>query len=315
MGFKIGVVGPLNIDIIIKGNAPVNIEELNRWSGPSDIHILTAGAAGYIAQNLNRLGNEIHLVSSIGDDSFGKMILDILTKSGINTKYIVVEQGKECAIAIFILLFGNDKRPLTFRLPTHSGWPKKFDKRVEDHLLDTELLHSAGYFHFPDLWNDNFVALLKKAKSRGLTVSIDPQFPLSSLEPPWIKVLKPLIPYIDILMVDQQETLSIMAKNSIEEAAKALLEEGFKIIAIKLGDKGVLVKDASIMKYVHAITPKRFVDTIGAGDAFDAGFLHAILEGKDLENSAKAGILTATNSIQNVGGFINKNAIKSQTLD
>jgi sugar/nucleoside kinase (ribokinase family) len=307
MGFKIGVVGPLNIDIIIKGNAPVNIEELNRWSGPSEIHILTAGAAGYIAQNLNLLGNEIHLVSSIGDDSFGKMILDILTKSGINTQYIVVEQGKECAIAIFILLFGNDKRPLTFRLPTNSGWPKKFNKRVEDHLLDTELLHSAGYFHFPDLWNENFVALLKKAKSYGLKVSMDPQFPLSSLEPPWINVLNPLIPYIDILMVDQKEALSITAKDSIEEAAKMLLDVGFKIIAIKLGDKGVLVKDASIMKHIPALPPKSFVDTIGAGDAFDAGFLHAILEGKDLVNSGKAGILTATNSIQKVGGIINKN--------
>ncbi len=305
MGFKIGVLGPLNIDLIIKGKAPSNIKELNVWSGPSDIHILTAGAAGYITQNLKQLGNEIHIVSSIGDDSFGKMILDILKKSGIDTRYILVEQGKECALAIFILLFGSDKRPLTFKLPTHSGWPQKFGKKIEKYLLNTDLLHSAGYYHFPSLWNEDFIALFKKAKSQGLKTSIDPQFPLFPLEPPWIMILKPLIPYIDILMVDQQEALNITAKDSIEEAAKTLLEEGFKIIAIKLGDKGVLVKNASIMKHIPAVQPKRFVDTIGAGDAFDAGFLHAMLEGRDLVKSAEIGILTATSSIQNVGGIIN----------
>ena len=310
MGFKIGVLGPLNIDIIIKGKAPTDIKELNAWSGPSDIHVLTAGAAGYISQNLTRLGNEVHIVSSIGDDSFGKMILDILKKSGINTKYILVEHGKECALAIFLLLFGNDKRPLTFRLPTHSGWPQKFGKKVEKFLLNTDLLHSAGYFHFPNLWNENFTALLKKAKSQGLKISMDPQFPLSMLEPPWINILKPLIPYIDILLVDQHEALNITAEDSIEKAAKTLLEEGFKIIAIKLGDKGVLVKNASIMKHVPATSPKRFVDTIGAGDAFDAGFLHAMLEGRDLVKSAEIGILTATNSIQNVGGIINFSTVE-----
>jgi sugar/nucleoside kinase (ribokinase family) len=305
MGFRIGVLGPLNIDLIIKGSAPSNINELNSWSGPSDIHILTAGAAGYIAQNLKQLGNEIHLVSSIGDDSFGKMILHILKNSGINTKCIVVERGMECAIAIFILLFGNDKRPLTFKLPTHNGWPQKFRNKEENFLLKTDLLHSAGYFHFPKLWNDNFLTLLKKAKSKGIKVSMDPQFPLTPLNSPWITILKPLIPYIDILLVDQHEALNITARDSIDEAAKSLLEEGFKMIAIKLGEKGVLVKGASVMNYVPAIQPKKFVDTIGAGDAFDAGFLHAILEGKDLIKAAKIGILTATNSIQNVGGIIN----------
>jgi sugar/nucleoside kinase (ribokinase family) len=305
MGFKIGVIGPLNIDIIIKGKAPGNLRELNAWSGPSNIDRLTAGAAGYISQNLKLLGNEVHLVSSIGDDPFGKMILDILKKSEINTKYIVVEQGKECALAIFLLLFGNDKRPLTFRLPTHSGWPPKFEKKIESYLLNTDLIHSAGYFHFPSLWNDNFVALLKKAKSQGLKISMDPQFPLSFLEPPWIKILKPLIPYIDILLVDQHEAFNITAEDSIEKAAITLLNEGFKIIVIKSGENGVLVKNASIMKHVPATQPERFVDTIGAGDAFDAGFLHAMLEGRDLVKSAEIGILTATNSIQNVGGIIN----------
>jgi 2-dehydro-3-deoxygluconokinase len=310
MGFKIGVLGPLNIDLIIKGQAPLNIKELNTWSGPSDIHIFTAGAAGYISQDLKEMGNDVHLVSCIGDDTFGKMILDILKKSGINIKYILVEQGKECALAIFILLFGSDKRPLTFRLPTHSGWPPKFGKKLEKYLLNADLLHSAGYYHFPDLWNEDIVALFKKAKAKGLITSMDPQFPLSPLDPPWIKILKPLIPYIDILMVDQQEALNIADERSIEEAANILLEQGFKIITIKLGDKGVLVKDASIMKQIPAIKPKKFVDTIGAGDAFDAGFLHAILEGKNVIKSAEIGVLRATESIQNVGGNINLSSIE-----
>jgi len=310
MGFKIGVLGPLNIDLIIKGKAPTDIEELNKWSGPSDISMLAAGAAGYISQNLKKMGNDIHLVSCIGDDSFGKFILDILKKAGINTKYILVDQGKECALAIFILLFGNIKRPLTFRLPTHNGWPQKFGRKLKKCLFNTELLHSAGYYHYPTLWNEDFITLFKEAKAKGLITSMDPQFPLIPLDRPWIKVLKPLIPYIDILMVDQEEVLNITAQNSIEAAANLLCEEGFKIIAIKLGNKGVLVKDATIMKHIPALQPKSFNDTIGAGDAFDAGFLHALLEGRDLVKSAEFGVITATKSIQNTGGiFVNNNTI------
>lgn len=302
MTFRIGVIGPLNIDLIMRGDAPKDIQELNSWSGASDVYCLTAGAAGYVSQNLKKLGNEIHLVSCIGDDPFGVMIKSSLEKIGIETNHILIEEGKEGAIAIFILLFGSNKRPLTFRLPTHHGWPPILNDEAKNHLLNADLLHSAGYLHFPDLWNENFLNLLKEAKMKGLIVSMDPQFPLSPFEPPWIKVLKPLIPYIDIFMVDENEAFNITRKETEQEAAQFLMDSGFQKIAIKLGHRGVFVKDEKYENMIPAVPPKQFIDSIGAGDSFDAGFIQGILERRDIITAAKMGVKAATMSIEGVGG-------------
>jgi sugar/nucleoside kinase (ribokinase family) len=302
MTFKISILGPLNIDLIIRGNAPTNLSALNQWADLSDVTCLTAGAAGYVSQNLKKLGNEIHLVSCIGDDPFGEMILSSLRKIGINHEYILIEEGKQGAIAIFMLLFGSNKRPLTYRLPTHHGWPPKIDDKMKEYLLDSDLFHSAGYLHFPDLWTDDILNLYKKAKSKGIHTSMDPQFPLTPRDPPWIDILKPLIPYIDILMVDENEAINLTGKEEIKDAAEMLYNEGFKIIAIKLGAKGVLIKDEKHLEKIPAIPPKEFIDSIGAGDSFDAGFLQGYLEGHDIVSSAKMGVMTATMSIEGIGG-------------
>lgn len=303
MGFKVGVIGPLNIDLILRGVAPLDIDELKKWSGPSDVHCLTAGAAGYVSQNLHKIGNEIHLVSCVGDDPFGEMILSSLEKVGIDTQYIQIEQGTQGAMAIFVLLFGDNKRPITYRLPTHHGWPPIIEKTTKKYLLNSDLLHSAGYLHFPDLWNDDFLNLFREAKKRGLKTSMDPQFPLISLEIPWINVLKPLIPYIDVIMVDENEVVNITGTKNIKKAANDLIESGFSIVAIKLGEKGALVKSKDETFEIPAIQPTKFVDSIGAGDSFDAGFLQGILEGKSIEKCAEMGVLSATKSIEGVGGY------------
>jgi 2-dehydro-3-deoxygluconokinase len=304
MGFKFGVIGPLNIDLIIRGSAPSDINELRKWADLSDVFCLTAGAAGYFSQNLKKLGNDVHLVSCLGDDPFGAMILSSLKKVGINTDYISIEEGKKGAIGIFILLFGDNKRPLTYRLPTHHGWPPKLDNNQTDYLLNVDLLHSAGYLHFSNLWNEGFLNLFKAAKEKGVKTSMDPQFPVTQLDPPWIKVLKPLIPFVDILMVDENEAMNLTNNKSIEAAANSLYEEGFEIIAVKMGEKGVLVKDKTQTTEIPAITPREFVDSIGAGDSFDAGFLQGLMEGKSLEESAKIGVFSASKSIEGVGGSL-----------
>jgi len=300
MGYKIGVIGPVNLDLVIRGNAPTNINELKEWADLSEVHCITAGAAGNIAQNLKRLGNEIHLVSCVADDNFGTIVLTSLKKSGLETDFITVEEGKEGGIAIYILLFGDNKRPATFKIPTHHGWPPEFNDDMKNYLLDTDLLHSSGYLHFSDLWNDSFLNLFKEAKEKGIKTSMDTQFPLKPIDPPWIKVIKPLIPYIDILMVDESEAINITGLKEINEAADMLISEGFEIVAIKLGDKGVMVLDNHIMEQIPAIQPEVIIDSIGAGDAFDAGFLQGLLEGRNIKYAGKMGVKAASMSLEGI---------------
>jgi sugar/nucleoside kinase (ribokinase family) len=302
MAYRIGVLGPLNIDLIIRGNAPTDIEEIRRWADVSDVFCLAAGAAGYVSQDLQKLGNEVHLVSCIGDDPFGGVILTALERAGIDPGHIMIEEGTEGAIAIYILLFGDNKRPFTCRLPTHHGWPPALDGTDRDYLLDGDLFHSAGYLHFPDLWGGDIIAVYQEAKTRGLRTSLDPQFALTPLDSPWIRALRPLVPYVDILMVDESEALNIAGKDRVEDAADILWREGFRTVAIKRGERGVLVRGDEDMEEIPTVPPRQFVDSIGAGDAFDAAFLQGMLEGRSIGEAARMGMSAATMSIEGIGG-------------
>ncbi len=103
-------------------------------------------------------------------------------------------------------------------------------------------------------------------------------------------------------MVDENEALTITGKDTVEDAADVLSREGLKTIAIKRGEKGALVKDDKEKVEIPAVPPQQFVDSIGAGNAFDAAFLQGMLEGKDIREAARMGISAATMSIEGVGG-------------
>jgi 2-dehydro-3-deoxygluconokinase len=299
---KIGVLGALNIDFVIHGSAPTNPREVRNWVGPSQVSFLTAGSVGYFSQNFSKLGCEIHLVSTIADDTFGKSILSSLKKAGISTKHLTVEPGTESGIGIYMLLFGAKKRPMTYRLPTHHAWPSHLLSEQINYLLDTEMIHCGGYLHFSDLWNEDVPSLFASAKKRGSITSLDPQFPLIELEPPWAKVLKPIIANTDVLFVDKSEALGVSGATTLKEATEILGQIGADKVVIKLGDKGCLVLCDGMKLHQPAVKPTKFVDSIGAGDSFDVGFLYGMSKGYTPEKAAKIAVYSASRSIEGIGG-------------
>jgi sugar/nucleoside kinase (ribokinase family) len=290
------------VDLIIQGQAPVNFNDLKSWTGQSNINCLMAGAIGYFSQNLAKIGCNVHLTSCIADDSFGSMILSTLGKAGINPEYIQVEKGKEGAIAVFLLLFGSNKRPMTFKLPTHHGWPQHINEKTEEYLLDSDALHCGGYLHFEDLWNNDVPNLFAKAREKGLITSLDPQFPLKELNPPWSKVLNAILKNTDVLLLDENEALGVSGASSIEKSIPILRTLGPKIVVIKQGEKGAKILTDKLEFDQPAIKPNVLVDSIGAGDSFDAGFLYGLLHKLNLKKCAYLGAYAASKSCEGIGG-------------
>jgi sugar/nucleoside kinase (ribokinase family) len=300
--FRVGVLGALNIDIIIHGTAPNDPQELRNWTGPSEITCVAAGSVGYFSQNFAKLGCRVHLVSTLADDFFGGLIISSLHKAKIRTERITIEAGTESGIGIYMLLHGTSKRPMTYRLPTHHAWPQRLGKNTIDYLLDTDLVHCGGYLHFPDLWNRDVPDLFAKAKKKGLTTSLDPQFPLFPLDSPWMKVIKPILPHTDVLFLDENEALGVTGAKSFEQAVRALKAIGVHEVVIKLGEKGAMLISKGMETHQPSVKPSSLIDTIGAGDSFDVGFLYGLLRGFTLERSAKLAVYVAAKSIEGSGG-------------
>jgi len=300
--FDVVAVGTLNVDLIIIGEAPRDIEALTQWVGPSIVELTAAGSVGYCAVDLARLGLRVSLLSSVADDIFSEWILRQLQAEGVDTQAVTVEKGTSSGIGIYMLLFGSRKRPLTGRLATHAPWPDKFSPAQEEHLRNARLLHCGGYLHYPQRWGEPTEKLYRKAKEYGLITSVDTQFPLVPVEGSWMRLLENLLPYVDIVFCDESEAQAITGISSLEEAARDIRAAGPGLVVVKRGAEGALLVTKEQVIHQPAFSMEEITDSIGAGDAFDAGVLYGTLAGWNLQRTAQFAAATAALTLKGVGG-------------
>src|SRR5579885_659506 len=119
----VSVVGPLNIDLLIKGDGPPNWEAIPTWDGTAQMDMTAAGSVGYTVQNLARLGLDVRVSSCLPDDPLGLFVEGALRRAGVDTGSVQRIANTLGGIGVYMLLFGSHKRPLIYRLPTHPLWP------------------------------------------------------------------------------------------------------------------------------------------------------------------------------------------------
>lgn len=300
--FDIVAVGTLNVDLIVIGEAPRDMESLSQWMGLSSVELAAAGSVGYCVVDLARLGLKVSLLSSVADDIFGEWILHELGAEGVNTQAVVVEGDSSSGIGIYILLFGSRKRPLTGRLATHVPWPAELSPVQEEHLRRARLLHCGGYLHYSQMWGEPTERLYRKAKEYGLITSVDAQFPLVPVEGTWMKCFGNLLQEVDLLFADEVEAQSITGIPVLEDAAAALLAAGPSLVVIKRGAQGALLATKEQVVHQPALPVEQIVDSIGAGDAFDAGVLYGTLAGWSLPRTARFAAAVAALTLGGMGG-------------
>jgi 2-dehydro-3-deoxygluconokinase len=298
----VSVVGPLNIDLLIIGDGPPNWESIPTWDGPARMEMTAAGSVGYTVANLAKLGLSVGVSSCLPDDPLGVFIQTALQRAGVDTRLVQMIPDTLGGIGVYILLFGSRKRPLTYRLPTHPLWPLRFSDNEIENLLDARVLHCGGYLHFQEAWHGATRELFQEAHRRGLTTAMDPQFPLFAMQQPWMTALEDVLPYVDILFCDEGEARQITAQPDLEVAARQLLDAGPLIVAIKQGDKGSTVYRLDGQFHQEAVIVGELVDSIGAGDAYDAGFLFGLLQGWRAEKCALFASVAAGFTVTGVGG-------------
>ncbi len=298
----VSVVGPLNIDLLITGDGPPDWESLTTWDGPASMEMTAAGSVGYTTQILARLGLNVCVSSCLPDDPLGMFVQTSLQRAGVDTSHVQLVPDTIGCIGVYMLLFGSRKRPLMYRLPTHEQWPSHFSAAEIDWLLDTQILHCGAYLHNHDDWHGNTRDLFKEARRRGIRTSLDPQFPLISMSPPWISALEDVLPYVDLLFVDETEAQRITGQDEVDIAAATLRAAGAGTVIVKQGAEGSTVYRADGQQHQNAILMGELVDSIGAGDTFDAGVLYGWLHGWSWSRSLLMGTISAGFTVTGVGG-------------
>lgn len=303
MSLDVVTFGPLNVDLLITGTAPTNLDELAEWMGPSQVTLTVAGSNGYATLALAKLGLKVGVVTVLADDIFGDMVFQSVSRAGVEVSHIWQQPDTLSGIGIYILLFGNKKRPLTYRLPTHQPWPRRLSQADREYLLSGRHVHCAGYLHFPDMWNDDLADVFRLAHERGLSTSLDPQGLLYPYDGSWFEPIREALRYTDLLLLDAQEARRIAQLEDLPSVAAALKQAGPHVVAIKDGTSGTLIcLDDRMFRQLAVIVPEdEIVETVGAGDTFDAAFITAFLAGRPIERCAKFAALAAASSVRGAG--------------
>jgi sugar/nucleoside kinase (ribokinase family) len=286
----ISIVGETNLDLILYGlpeEMPVEREILG-----SDFDMTLGGSSSILAHNLAVLGTRVGFVSEVGDDAMGGIARGYLEESGANLTHF--RQRNSAKTGVTLLLPHGRRRHIL----TYPGVMSEL--KVED--LDLDYLTSARHFHLSSLFlqtglHAGLPRLFDDLRSAGLTVSLDTNDDPSGS---WRGVLDLLLHRIDILLPNQDELLRIADAATLEEAL-AKLAPRVPLIVVKCGSRGALVQRGREREWVQPLVVEP-VDTIGAGDSFNAGFLSAWLQGEDPIRAAAAGNLTGALSTLRPGG-------------
>lgn len=289
--FDIMVVGELNVDLILDQlSKPPKFGEEQR----ADNMTLTLGSSTAIfASNSNSLGADIAFCGKVGKDDFGNLVMNTLAERGVYTDYILVDANLKTGATI---IFNDHNESMKVTYP--GSMEKMTVGEVPDELFKkSRHLHTSTIFFQPGI-RKNLVDLFKKARNYGLTTSMDVQWDPDNK---WDLDLPEILPVLDFFLPNEQELMNLTSASTVEEALEEI--SGFDTCTVvKRGTKGALLQKIDQTLSVPAYNVPDFVDAVGAGDSFNAGFIYEFLNGKELEQCLTAGSLTAAVSTTMAGG-------------
>ena len=286
----IAVVGDLNVDLVLTGLVALPAyRELRLAKG---MRFVLGGSSGIFACNVARLGAKVGFVGKVGRDEFGDFLRRRLDESGVDTSHTPGDPSERTGICVSMSF------PEEYAMVSYPGIRQSF--RVEDvdfdYVRTARHLHMSGYYLLPAMWA-GAVTLFRAAKQAGLSTSLDPDHDSAGK---WDGGIRELLPYVDFFFPNEHEALSIAGADDLETAA-ACLRGLAATTVIKRGAEGVLVVSGSTTLSAPAfpVTP---VDTTGAGDSFNAGFVFQFLQGAPLERCIRWGNACGALSTQSLGG-------------
>ncbi|NUM48170.1 MAG: sugar kinase [Anaerolineales bacterium] len=287
--FDLLVAGEINPDLILSGDVvPVfgQVEKL------VDTAALTVGSSSVIfACGAARLGLRVAFVGVCGDDVFGRFMLEEMDKRGVDISHVIRIPGGQTGLTV-ILNTGADRAMLT-----HAGLiaSLRADQLPDELLSQARHLHVASYFLQTAL-QPGLPDLFRRARALGLTTSLDTNWDPAEQ---WTGV-RELLPLTSVFLPNHTEARALTGETDPRAAASALASAG-GTVAVKLGADGALGVQGDQVMQVSSI-PVRVVDTVGAGDTFDAGFVYGFLQGWELETCLRLGAVCGALSTEKLGG-------------
>jgi sugar/nucleoside kinase (ribokinase family) len=287
------VLGDCNPDLVLAADdLELAFGQVERVVDAADLTI--GGSGAIVACGAARLGLRTAIAGVVGDDLFGRFMVDALAARGVDTSALVIDATTKTGVTV-ILARPDDRALLTF--------PGAVSALTADRL-DPALVRRARHVHVASFFLQTSLApglvrLFQTVREAGALTSVDPNWDPDEL---WDGGLHDLLPFTDVFLPNSAEATRIADRPDAREAAVRLAAAG-PLVAVKLGAEGALgAQPDQELTEVGSLSGIAPVDTIGAGDSFDAGVLAGLLNGYDVERSLALGCSCGALSTRAVGG-------------
>jgi sugar/nucleoside kinase (ribokinase family) len=288
--FDLLVLGDANPDLVLKGDVEPAFGQAERLV--EEARLTVGGSGAIVAAGAARLGLSVGFCGVVGDDPFGRFQRDELERRGVDVGGLVVDAARPTGVTV-VLARPNDRAILT-----HAGTIADLQTDLIDHarLERAHHVHVSSYFLQKGLAPE-LPALFERVRAGGATTSVDPNWDPSGR---WDGGLRDLLGHIDVFLPNATEASRIAGVDQLDGAVLALAERACVVVA-KAGAGGAIAAHGERLVRAAAAAIEA-LDTTGAGDAFDAGYLASMLAGDQLERSLGIANACGALSTRSLGG-------------
>lgn len=236
----------------------------------------TGGAPTNVAAAIAALGGKVTMAAKVGNDPFGKQLIDTMKDFGVSTEFMLQDDNHFTTFA-FVSLMEDGERDFVFN--------RGADGQLSEADIEAIDLDEYGIVHFgsataflPGPLQQAYVSLLKKAAAKNIFISFDPNYRhllFKDDTPSFIEQSWHFLQHCNFFKLSDEEAMLLTRTTTVMDAAQKLLDQTSALFTITLGKDGTLLgfqKNISILPSIK-ITP---VDTTGAGDAFVGAVLYQL---------------------------------------
>lgn len=234
---------------------------------------------------LTRLGHRVRLICGVGGDPAGDLILSAIRKNGLDTAGVVREEKAATPVADLLVAPGGERQSIS-----SPAAMLEFFRPTLEGLSGYKVLSLASLFRAPLDDPRRLLTLVKTAKAQGAVICADTKMP--SFRPLTLEDVRDSLPYIDYIFPNENEAAFLTGKEDYRQMAQCFLDRGVAHVVVKTGPAGCVCRDRESAFSLPAF-PVKALDSTGAGDNFAAGFISALLHGRDFYNCCRFGAAAA----------------------
>lgn len=294
---------------IMRASVDQPLDRAGEFKGP-----FPSGAPAIFIDTAARLGHSAKIIGGVGDDDFGRCLLNRLSGDGVDVSDVIVNDRISTGCA-FVTYFKDGSRKFIFHI---GNTPAVLaEKPAAEKLAGAKFFHIMGCSMMADLtFGRKIVETMKEASDMGAAVSFDPNIrPELMKDPEAMELVAAVMERMKVYMPGVGELLQFSGKDTVEAAVAHYFENpNLEIIVLKDGSRGCHIYTREGKVFSFGVYKAKPVDATGAGDSFDAAFLCGLLEGKSIEDATKLATAAATLNIAAFGpmeGKINRENVEA----